>query len=62
MSEQWYIVIYVDSGEAYSIGTDIANPMPSEFVALPLSEYDTIALTTGKGIWDANSRSVIIQE
>jgi|LakMenEpi03Aug12_release.lakeMendotaPanAssembly.Ray.scaffolds.fasta_scaffold07026_4 hypothetical protein len=62
MSEQWYIVIYVHSGEAYSIGTDIADPMPPEFLALPLSESDAIALNTGLGIWDKTLRSVLIVE
>jgi len=59
MSEQWYIVIYVHDGEAYSIGTNIADPMPSEFSALPLLESDAAALNSGLAIWDKTSRSII---
>lgn len=59
MSDQWYIVIYSDSGEAYSIGTEIADPMPSEFTVLPLSDNDAILLMSGKGIWDGASRSIL---
>lgn len=59
MSDQWFVVIYADSGEAYSIGTEIADPMPAEFVALPLSDADADAIMHGRGHWDAASRSVV---
>ena len=60
MSEQWQIVIHRDTGEAYSIGTDIADPMPAEFVALPLSEADADAMNMGRASWDAATRSVVM--
>jgi hypothetical protein len=57
----WYIVIIRDTGEAYSVGTVIADPMPSEFVAVPLSDADADALKKGRGYWDAASRSVVMR-
>lgn len=60
MSE-WYIVIHSDTGEAYSVGTVIADPMPAEFVALPLSATDADALNKGRGYWHAASRSVVMR-
>jgi len=60
MSE-WYIVIRRDTGDAYSIGTVIADPMPAEFVAIPLSDADADSLNKGRGCWDAASRSVVMR-
>jgi hypothetical protein len=56
---KWYIVIRADDGEAYSIGTEIADPMPAEFVALPLSDADADSLNHGRARWDASTRSVV---
>lgn len=61
MSDQWYIVIHRDTGEAYSVGTVIADPMPAEFVAVLLSESDADSLNKGRGFWDAASRSVVMR-
>ena len=60
MSDVWQIVIRRDTGEAYSVGTVIADPMPSEFVALPLSEADAESLNKGQAAWDSASRSVVM--
>jgi hypothetical protein len=57
----WLIVIRRDTGEAYSFGTVIADPMPAEFVALPLSDADADALNHGRAYWDATSRSVVMR-
>jgi hypothetical protein len=57
----WCIVIHRDTGEAYSIGTVIADPMPPEFVAVPLSDADADAINHGRGYWDAASRSVVMR-
>jgi hypothetical protein len=62
MSDSWYIVIRADSGEAYSIGTEIADPMPGQFVALPLSDADAEAMMQGRASWDATSRTVTFQK
>lgn len=61
MSESWYIVIYADTGEAYSIGSQIADPMPSQFIALPLTDADAEMLNTGRAIWDAASRAIVMR-
>lgn len=58
---KWFVVIHRDTGAAYSVGTVIADPMPPEFVAVPLSDADADALNTGRGSWDAVSRSVVMR-
>lgn len=57
----FYIVIHRDTGEAYSLGTVLADPMPPEFVAVPLSDADADALNKGRALWDAASRSVVMR-
>jgi hypothetical protein len=57
----WYIVIYAATGEAYSIGTDIADPMPAHFVAVPLTDADAELLNTGRAMWDAASRAIAMR-
>lgn len=57
--ETWYVVYYSATGEAYSFGTSLADPMPEEFLALPLSEADADSLNHGRARWDAASRSVV---
>jgi hypothetical protein len=57
----WYAVIYRDTGAAYSFGTVLADPMPAEFVAVPLSDADADALNKGRALWDAASRSVVLR-
>jgi len=57
----WFVIVHVETGEAYSIGTVIADPMPSEFVAVPLLDSDADALNKGRGYWDAASRSVVMR-
>jgi hypothetical protein len=61
MAESWFAVIQCDTGEAYSVGTDIADPMPPGLVAVPLSDADADALNRGRGYWDATSRSVVMR-
>ena len=57
--ETWYVVYYSATGEAYSFGTSLADPMPAEFSAKPLSGPDAEAISTGAGRWDAASRTVV---
>lgn len=59
MSDQWSIVIYRDTGEAYSIGTVIADPMPPGFVAITLSDADADAINNGRASWDAASMAAV---
>lgn len=60
MSEHWFAVIDA-SGVAVSFGTVIADPMPPQFVALPLSDADADALNNGRGYWNAATRSVVMR-
>lgn len=57
----WFVVIHRDTGEAYSVGTVIADPMPPEFVAVPVSDADADAMNKGRALWDAASRSVVMR-
>ena len=59
MPDQWYVVYRAETGEAYSIGTLLADPMPAEFASVLLSDSDASALNKGEGRWDAESRSVV---
>lgn len=59
MSDQWYIVTRADTGEAYSVGTVLADPMPPKFMAVPLSGEDAERLNSGRALWDAASRSLV---
>lgn len=61
MSDVWYIVIHADTGAAYSIGTVLADPMPPQFVAVPLSAVDAEAINAGRAFWDAASRAVVMK-
>jgi hypothetical protein len=57
----WFVIVHVETGEAYSFGTVIADPMPAEFVALPLSDADSDALNRGRGYWDAGTMAVVMR-
>lgn len=59
MPEQWYIVVYRESGEPYSIGTSIADPMPDQFVAMPISESEAEGLSRGEMRWSAEDARVL---
>lgn len=56
---QWYMVFRRDTGEAYSIGTQIADPMPPEFDFVAIGETDLESLMRGESHWDAASRKVL---
>jgi hypothetical protein len=56
----WFMVVD-DGGEWTSLGTVLADPMPSGLVAVPLSDADAAALNRGRGYWDAASRSVVMR-
>jgi hypothetical protein len=57
----WHIVFHRETGEAYSVGTVLADPMPAEFVVVPLPDADADALNQGRGYWDAASRTVVMR-
>ena len=55
----YFLVFNRVTGEAYSIGTQIADPMPADFEAVPLSPEDVGLLDSLSAKWDAETRSVI---
>ena len=55
----WYIVVRKDTGEAYSIGSQLADPLPDEFDAVTLSPAEAAALMSGQSKWDAGLRQVV---
>lgn len=61
MSEQWSAVIVAETGDLYSLGTVIADPMPPQFLAVPLPDDDADALNNGRALWDAATRSVVMR-
>lgn len=59
MDERWFVVIN-DEGQCVSIGTVVADPLPDGLTAIPILDADAASLTTGGGVWDAATRSVIV--
>lgn len=57
----WYAVIISATGEPYSFGTVIADPLPSGMEAIRLTALDADALNAGRGYWDAATRSVLMR-
>lgn len=53
----WYIVVQ-DSGEVYSIGTQIADPMPDGLTAYSISDEDAEVFNKGKAFWDAKLKKI----
>lgn len=55
----WYVVYWTATGEADSFGTTIANPLPSDMTARPLTDLEADMITNGTGIWDPTTLTVI---
>jgi hypothetical protein len=52
-------LVYGEDGEAVSIGTVLADPMPDGLTVVELSEVDAGVLAAGRGRWDAATLSVV---
>ena len=52
-------LIYDETGEAVSIGTVLADPMPEQLTVVDLADADADLLAAGRGIWDAATLSVV---
>jgi hypothetical protein len=52
-------LIHNADGEAVSIGTVLADPMPEQLTVIELAEADADLLAAGRGIWDAATLSVV---
>lgn len=55
----WYMVFRRDTGEAYSLGTQIADPMPPEFDSKVLTSAEAEALMNMEARWDAVRRKCV---
>ena len=56
-----YVVYYTDSGEAFSIGSVLADPMPAEFSVYTCQGDEGAGLLDGTLMWDASSRTIIVR-
>jgi hypothetical protein len=54
-------LIHDETGEAVSIGTVLADPMPEQLTVVELAEADAELLAAGRGIWDAATLSVVVK-
>lgn len=57
----WHVVYHRESGEAFSIGTVLADPMPPQFAVQAITDAEAEAINAGRGYWDAAIRSVVMR-
>jgi hypothetical protein len=57
--QNWHLLYNTTTGQSVSIGTVIADPLPSGITALPLTDAEGGGLQNGSLIWDAASRTLI---
>jgi hypothetical protein len=50
-----------EAGEAVSIGTVLADPMPEHLTVVDLDQADADLLAAGRGLWDAATLSVVVK-
>jgi len=55
-------VFWSDSGEAVSFGTTVATPLPDGMDVRALSAWEWDAIRLGGGMWDADSRQVVLYD
>ena len=58
MPEQWFLVADA-SGNAVSMGTVVANPLPAGLTAVALSDADAAAMLSGESCWSASARALV---
>lgn len=51
----WYAVVDKNTGEALSFGTEVANPLPPEFVTVEIDHQPQIGET-----WDPKQRKLVM--
>lgn len=49
------------NGEAVSVGTVLADPLPKGMNAVKLSDVDYRALVDGEALWDAKAQAVALR-
>jgi hypothetical protein len=57
--QNWHLLYNTTTGQSVSIGTVIADPLPADITALPLSDAQGEGLQNGTLIWDAATRTLI---
>ena len=57
--QNWHLLYNTDSGKSVSIGTVIADPLPANLTALPLTDEQGEGLQNGTLKWDEATRSLI---
>jgi hypothetical protein len=55
----WHVVYVLETGEAYSIGTVLAEPMPPQFGVREITDAEAEAINTGAARWDAATLAVV---
>jgi hypothetical protein len=55
----WHVVYHRESGEAFSIGTVLADPMPPQFAVQAITDAEAEAINAGAARWDAQTRAVV---
>ena len=53
------LVYFTDTGKADSIGTVLADPMPSQFTVRHLTEEEETGVLEGRIMWDAATLSFV---
>jgi hypothetical protein len=55
----FYLVYVTATGEAYSYGSVLADPMPAEFTVRPMSYDETSGVLEGSLMWDADTLAFV---
>jgi hypothetical protein len=55
----WHVVYVVETGEAYSVGTVLADPMPPQYGVKAITDAEAEAINAGTARWDAQTRAVV---
>lgn len=53
------VVWLTATGEAFSFGTVVADPLPDGMATRPLSDGEAAMLADGTGIWDAQALAIV---
>lgn len=54
-----YVVWLITTGEAFSFGTIVADPLPDGMATRPLSDIEAAMLADGTGIWDPGALAIV---
>ena len=55
----FYLVYLTRTGEAFSYGTILADPMPAEFTVRPMSDEESSGVLEGRLMWDAGTLTFV---